>query len=166
MMAFQFEGYWKDVGTIDSLYEANMDLLGDVPKFAVTDSSWKIQSRSPLAPPHYIGNSGKASNSIIMSGCEIYGNVENSVLASSVIVKKGATVKNSIIMSDVVIEENCQIEYSIIDENTVICANAKVGEPKESGKGIAVLGRNITVASGSVVEGGSMIDKDVVKEGK
>ncbi len=166
MMAFQFEGYWKDVGTIDSLYEANMDLLGDVPKFDVTDSSWKIQSRSPLAPPHYIGNSGKASNSIIMSGCEIYGNVENSVLASSVIVKKGATVKNSIIMSDVVIEENCQIEYSIIDENTVICANAKVGEPKESGKGIAVLGRNITVVSGGVVEGGSMVDKDVVKEGK
>ena len=166
MMAFQFEGYWKDVGTIDSLYEANMDLLGDVPKFDVTDSSWKIQSRSPLAPPHYIGNGGKVSNSIIMSGCEIYGNVENSVLASSVIVKKGATVKNSIIMSDVVIEENCQIEYAIIDENTVICANSKVGEPKESGKGIAVLGRNLTVVSGGVVEGGSMVDKDVVKEGK
>jgi len=166
MMAYQFEGYWKDVGTIDSLFEANMDLLGDVPKFDVSDSSWKIQSRSPLAPPHYIGNGGKANNSIIMSGCEIYGTVENSVLASSVVVKKGAVVKNSIIMSDVIIEKDAVVEYSIIDENTIICEKAKIGEPKETGKGIAVLGRNLTVVSGGVVEGGSMIDKDVVKEGK
>ena len=100
MFAYRFEGYWKDVGTIDSLYEANMDLLGDNPKFNVTDSSWKIQSRSPLAPPHYIGENAKIGNSIIMSGCEINGTIENSVLASNVIVKKGAIVRNSIIMSE------------------------------------------------------------------
>ncbi len=166
MMSYQFEGYWKDVGTIDSLYEANMDLLGDVPNFDVTDSSWKIQSRSPLASPHYIGNGGRVNNSIVMSGCEIYGTVENSVLASSVVVKKGAVVKNSIIMSDVTVEENANIEYSIIDENTVICSGAKVGEPKESGKGITVLSRNIIVVSDAVVEGGAMVDKDVTKGGK
>ncbi len=165
MMAYSFSGYWKDVGTIDSLYEANMDLLGDTPCFDVADTSWKIHSRSPLAPPHYIGETGKVNNSIVMSGCEIDGTVENSVLASSVIVKKGATVKNSIIMADVVIEEGAQIEYSIIDENTVINAGSKIGEPKENGKGIAVLSRNITVSKNSVIVGGAMIDKDVVKGG-
>lgn len=163
MMAYEFHGYWKDVGTIESLYEANMDLLGETPKFDIFDNSWKIQSRSPLAPPHYMGNDSKVANSIIMSGCEIEGSVENSVLSSSVIVKKGAVVKNSIIMSDVTIEENAVIDYSIIDENTMICSGAKVGEHIDSGKGITVLGKNITVVSDAVVPAGSMVDKDVFK---
>lgn len=166
MMAYRFEGYWKDVGTIESLYEANMDLLGDNPKFDVTDSSWKIQSRSPLAAPHYIGDGAKTFNSIIMSGCEIYGDVENSVLASNVIVKKGAVVKNSIIMGDTIIEENAQVEYSIIDENVVIGKNAVIGEPEKNKNGIALLGRSITVGDGAVVKGGAIVDKDVVKGDK
>ena len=166
MMAYRFEGYWKDVGTIESLYEANMDLLGDNPKFDVTDSSWKIQSRSPLAAPHYIGDGAKTFNSIIMSGCEIYGDVENSVLASNVIVKKGAVVKNSIIMGDTIIEENAQVEYSIIDENVVIGKNAVIGEPEKNKNGIALLGRSITVSDGAVVKGGAIVDKDVVKGDK
>ena len=166
MMAYRFEGYWKDVGTIESLYEANMDLLGDNPKFDVTDSSWKIQSRSPLAAPHYIGEGAKTFNSIIMSGCEIYGDVENSVLASNVIVKKGAVVKNSIIMGDSVIEENAKVEYSIIDENVVIGKNAIVGEPEKNKNGIALLGRSITIDDDAVVKGGTIVDKDVVKGGK
>lgn len=166
MMAYEFKGYWKDVGTIDSLYEANMDLLGDNPKFDVSDTTWKIQSRSPLAPPHYVGDSAKTYNSIIMSGCEIYGTVENSVLASDVIVKKGAVVKNSIIMGDTVIEEDAIVQYSIIDENVSIGKGAKVGDLKETGKGIAVVGRNTTVFDGAVVDGGKIVDKDVAKEGK
>ena len=166
MMAYKFEGYWKDVGTIDSLFEANMDLLGDDPKFDITDSSWKIQSRSPLAPPQYLGKDSKIVNSIIMSGSEIFGRVENSVLASSVIVKKGAIVKNSIIMSDVVIGENAKVEYAIIDENTVVGKNAYIGDEKSSGKGIAVLSGNIKISDGCKIDGGSMIDKDVIKEGK
>ncbi len=164
MMAYEFKGYWKDVGTIESLYEANMDLLGDSPKFDVSDTSWKIQSRSPLAPPHYVGDGAKTFNSIIMSGCEIYGTVENSVLASDVIVEKGAFIKNSIIMGDVKIEEGAVIEYAIIDENVKICKGARVGEPKENGKGIAVVGRNTKVYEGAIVEGGKIVDKDVVKE--
>ena len=166
MMAYRFEGYWKDVGTVESLYEANMDLLGDNPKFDVTDSSWKIQSRSPLAAPHYIGEGAKTFNSIIMSGCEIYGDVENSVLASNVIVKKGAVVKNSIIMGDTIIEENAKVVYSIIDENVVIGKNAVVGEPQKNKNGIALLGRSITVGDGAVVKGGAIVDKDVVKGDK
>ena len=161
MMAYVFDGYWKDVGTIDSLYEANMDLLGDNPKFDVTDSAWKIQSRSPLAPPQYIGDGAKTFNSIIMSGCEVYGNVENSVLASNVIVKKGAVVKNSIIMGDVIIEEGAQVEYSIIDEATTVGKGAIIGESKDSDKGIALLGRCIVVGDNSVVKGGEIIDKDI-----
>lgn len=164
MMAYRFEGYWKDVGTIESLYEANMDLLGDSPKFDVGDSNWKIQSRSPLAPPQYIGDGAKVDNSIIMSGCEIYGSVENSVLGSDVIVKKGAVIKNSIIMGDVVVNENATIEYSIIDENTIIGKNAKIGDVKESKKGIALLGRGITVADGVSVDGGAIIDNNLSKE--
>ena len=166
MMAYRFEGYWKDVGTVESLYEANMDLLGDNPKFDVTDSSWKIQSRSPLAAPHYIGEGAKTFNSIIMSGCEIYGDVENSVLASNVIVKKGAVVKNSIIMGDTIIEEDAKVVYSIIDENVVIGKNAVVGEPQKNKNGIALLGRSITVGDGAVVKGGAIVDKDVVKGDK
>ena len=165
MMAYEFDGYWKDVGTIDSLYEANMDLLGDNPNFDVSDSSWKIQSRSPLAPPHYIADGAKTYNSIIMSGCEIFGTVENSVLASDVIVKKGAVVKNSIIMGECVIDENAVVEYSIIDENVTVGKNAKVGESKDAGKGIAVVGRNSTITDGSVIEGGVIIEKDNAKEG-
>ena len=161
MMAYQFEGYWKDVGTITSLFEANMDLLGDNPVFDVTDNNWKIQSRSPLAPPQYIGDGAKTGNSIIMSGCEVYGTVENSVLASDVKVEKGAVIKNSIVMSDVTIKEGAVVEYSIIDERTVIGKNAVVGQPKDSGNGIALIGRDVNVFDKAVVKGGEIIDKDV-----
>ena len=153
MLAYEFSGYWKDVGTLDSLYEANMDLLGDKPNFDITDASWKIQSRSPLAPPHYIGDGAKTVNSIIMSGCEIYGSVENSVLASGVIVKKGAVVKNSILMAESVIGENSVVDYSIIDENTVIGKDCKIGESKETAKSITVLARDIQIDDGSVLSG-------------
>ena len=161
MVVYKFSGYWKDVGTIQSLYDANMDLLGDVPKIDVADKKWKIQSRSPLAPPQYLGDGSKVSNSIILSGCEIFGEVENSVLSSGVIVKAGAKVKDSVIMQDTVICEGATVEYSIIDENTVISKNAKIGNPKESGKGIALLGRGIVIDEGLSVEGGAIIDKDV-----
>lgn len=159
MLAYEFSGYWKDVGTIDSLYEANMDLLGDKPKFDISDSSWKIQSRSPLAPPQYIGDGAKTVNSIIMSGCEIYGTVENSVLASGVTVKKGAVVKNSIIMAETTVGENSVVDYSIIDENTVVGKNCKIGESKESNKGITVLARNLHVSDNTEISGGQIVDK-------
>ncbi|MBR2871383.1 MAG: glucose-1-phosphate adenylyltransferase [Clostridia bacterium] len=165
MMAYQFEGYWKDVGTINSLFEANMDLLGDSPNFDVSDNNWKIQSRSPLAPPHFIGDTAKTTNSIIMSGCEVYGTVENSVLASDVRIAKGAVVKNSIIMSDVVIEEGAVVEYSIIDERTVVGKNCQIGDPIDSGKGIALLGRDISICENAKIDGGAIVDKNV-EEGK
>lgn len=166
MLAYEFEGYWKDVGTIQSLYEANMDLLGDSPKFDVSDSGWKIQSRSPLSSPQYLGSESKVNNSIILSGSEIYGTVENSILSSNVTVKKGAVIRNSIIMSDTTIGENAVVEYAIIDENTTIGKKAKIGEPESKNKGIAVVGRDLNVGAGVVVEGGAMIESDLVKEGE
>lgn len=164
MMAFQFSGYWKDVGTIDALFEANMDLLGDSPKFDVYNPSWKIQSRSPLAAPHFISDGAKVNNSIVLSGSEIFGTVEDSVLSSSVIVKKGAIIKNSIIMADVEIGENTIIEHSIIDENTKVGANCKIGCSKEKDKGITVLSRNISIADNIIINAGEMIDKNIGEE--
>ncbi len=161
MMAYVFDGYWKDVGTIESLYQANMDLLGDSPKFDVTDSAWKIQSRSPLAPPHYIGKGAKTFNSIILSGCEIYGQIENSILASNVIVKKGAVIKNSIIMGDVIINEGVIVDYSIVDEGVSIGKNAIIGQSKENNKGITLIGRNVVIKENCIIEGGKIIDKDI-----
>ncbi len=166
MFAYKFSGYWKDVGTIDSLYEANMDLLGDVPKIDVTDKKWKIQSKNPMMPPQYLGKGSKVVNSIIMSGSEIYGEVENSVLSSGVIVKKGAKVKDSIIMANTVIGENARVNYSIIDENTVIGAKAKIGSLKADDVKIALIGRNINIADGAVVENGQIVDKDLEVEGE
>ncbi len=160
MVAYEFKGYWKDVGTINALFEANMDILGDNPNFDLTDNSWKIQSRSPLAPPHYLGDGSKSVNSIIMSGCEIYGTVENSVLGSNVIVEKGAVIKNSIVMSDVIIGKDAIINYSIIDEGTQIGDNAVIGD-EANDKKITVLARNIKINKDAVIPSGAMVDKDV-----
>ena len=160
MYSYRFKGYWKDVGTISSLWESNMDLLGQEPAFDVGDPTWKIHSRSPLAPPVYVGENGKLDNSMVALGCEIYGTVEHSVLASNVIVEEGAVVKDSVIMANTVVKKGAVVNYSIIDENVVVDENAAIGEDKKSASGIAVLGRNITVAKGAKVDGGKIIDKD------
>ena len=160
MFSYRFHGYWKDVGTISSLWESNMDLLGKDPAFDVGDADWKIHSRNPLAPPEYIGANALVDNSMVALGCEIDGTVRHSVLASNVVVEEGAIVKDSVIMSGCLIKKGAVVEYSILDENVVVEEGAIVGEPKEANAGIAVLGRNITIASGSKVAGGKIIDKD------
>lgn len=160
MVSYRFKGYWKDVGTIASLWEANMDLLGENPNFDVGDSDWKIHSRNPLAPPEYIGDTAVVNNSMIALGCEIEGTVIHSVIASNVVIEKGAVVKDSVIMAGTKIKANANVTYSIIDENVVVEENAVVGDDKECGKGIALLGRQITIAKGAKVDGGKIIDKD------
>ena len=165
MFAYQFEGYWKDVGTISSLWEANMDLLGETPVFDVSDTAWKIHSRDPLAPPEYMGEKAVVKNSMIALGCEIYGTVQNSVLSSNVVVEEGATVIDSVIMSGTVIKKGACVSYSIIDEDVVVEENATIGADKATAKGIAVLGRGITVGKGAKVGAGQIIDKNI-KEGE
>ena len=161
MFAYRFEGYWKDVGTISSLWEANMDLLGEDPAFDVADPAWKIHSRNPLAPPEYIGEGAAVQNSMVALGCEIYGEGENSVLSSNVVVEKGAVVKDSVIMSGTTVRAGAKIDYSIIDEDVVVGEDAVIGADKSEAKGIAVLGRNIEVGKGAVVSAGAIIDKNI-----
>lgn len=164
MYAYIFTGYWKDVGTINSLWEANMDLLGENPAFDVSDPTWKIHSRNPLAPPEYLGEKASVKNSMIALGCEIYGQVENSVLSSNTVIEEGAVVKDSVIMSGTVVKSGANIHYSIIDESVTIGRNATVGAEKATAKGITVLGRGISVGAGEHIPDSAIIDKNV--EGK
>ncbi len=162
LYAYPFEGYWKDVGTISSLWEANMDLLGEKPEFNVHDKKWRIFSRNYAAPPHYIGKEATVSDSIISEGCEIQGKVEHSVLSSGVIVEKGAIVKDSVIMSGTVIKAGANVNYSIIDSDSVISENAKVGEERELAKGIAVIGSGLCVEKGVAIASDAMINDNSV----
>ena len=163
MFSYRFEGYWKDVGTIASLWEANMDLLGENPEFDIADKTWKIHSRNPLAPPEYIGKDGIVKNSMIALGCEIYGTVENSILGSNVIVEKDAIVKNAVILANSVVKANAVVSYSIIDENVSIGEKATIGVEKTENAEIVVLGRGITVANNVSVTSGQTHEKDILE---
>ena len=162
MFTFPFDGYWKDVGTISSLWEANMELLGENPKFNVHDKNWRIFSRNYAAPPHYVGDKALVSDSIVSEGCEIHGTVEHSVLSSNVIVEKGAVVKDSVIMSGSVIKAGARVEYAIIDSDSVISEKATVGEAKEHAKGIAVVGSGLIVAPKAKIASDAMINNDSI----
>ena len=160
MFAYPFVGYWKDVGTIDSLWEANMDLLGEKPNFNIHDKNWRIFSRNYAEPPHFVGDDATVVNSMITEGCEIEGVVENSVLANGVIVEKGAIVKDAVIMSGAVIKSGAKVLYSIIDSNTVISEGAVVGEDKSTAKGIAIVGSDLTVNANVKIEAGAMVNNE------
>lgn len=157
MCAYQFSGYWKDVGTITSLYESNMDLLGSQPQFDFALDDWKIYSRNPIAPPHYIGEDGFVSNSIVSLGSEIMGEVSNSVLSYNVKIEKGAKVTNSIIFSNVTVCEGAVIDHAIIDEDVVVREGAKVGGGDANS--IAVIGRNYIVDAKAVIKPGEIVEK-------
>ena len=163
MYSYEFEGYWKDVGTVSSLWQANMDLLGTDPEFDVSDKTWKIHSRNPLAPPEHIGTSGVVRNSMIALGCEIDGTVENSVLGSNVIVEKGAVVKDAVVLANSVIKADAVVSYSIIDENVTVGKAAKIGVDKNASAEIVVLGRGVTVANGVTVSEGQKHEKDILE---
>lgn len=154
MMAYTFKGYWKDVGTIDSLWEANMDLLGEHPVLQLGDRDWRILSRHENAPPQIIGEQGKVVNSSITEGCAIYGTVINSVLGENVQVLEGATVVDSVLMGDCVIGEGAVVEYAILDRDVEIGKNARVGKEKSEAKGISVIGEGTRVEDGAVVADG------------
>lgn len=162
MYSYEFKGYWKDVGTIQSLWQANMDLLGEEPEFDLGEKELKIHSRNPLAPPEYIGEDGVVKNSILALGCEIEGTVENSVLGSNVIVGKGAVVKDAVVLAGSVIKDGATVSYSIVDENVTVGKNAVIGKPKADNVEIVVLGRDITVGDGVKVLSGQKNDKDIL----
>ncbi|MBQ9429376.1 MAG: glucose-1-phosphate adenylyltransferase [Clostridia bacterium] len=158
MFAYPFEGYWKDVGTIQSLWEANMDLLGAKPAFSLNDESrGRIYSRSSVSAPQYVGDGAVISNSIITEGCEIYGTVINSVLSHGVTVEAGAVVRDSVIMADTFIGKDASVTYSILDENITVGQGACIGAEKADGVGIAVIGNGHHIEAGQTIAAGEMI---------
>ncbi len=162
MFSYEFDGYWKDVGTVSSLWQANMDLLGKNPEFDIADKSWKIHSRNPLAPPEHIGETGVVKNSMLALGCEIDGVVENSILGSNVIVEEGAVVKDAVVLANSVIKSGATVSYSIIDENVTVGKNAKIGVEKNADAEIVVLGRSLTVGDNVTVKDGQKHEKDIL----
>lgn len=157
MYAYEFSGYWKDVGTIDSLWEANMDLLGETPALSLNDESWRIYSRHEAHSPQYVGEHAVVENSTITEGCEIYGTVRNSILGAGVRVMEHAVVEDSVIMEASVIGENSCVSYSILDEGTKVGADCKIGKERAKAKGITVLASEIQIPDGTEIEDGCMI---------
>ena len=169
MFAYTFEGYWKDVGTIESLWESNMDLLNPKVELDLHDESWRIYSRNPVMPPHYIAKDATVQNSLVAEGCNVYGNIDFSVLFAGVYVATGAEVKDSIIMPGAVIEEGARVQYAIIGENAVVGKNAVIGERPESMEnlddwGVAVVGPGCRIAAGEKVAPKAMIDAEDVEK--
>ena len=145
LFAYKFEGYWKDVGTISSLWEANMDLIGDEPVINMADRDFRIFSRNTARPPQYIGPKSTIENSLISEGCKINGTVINSILSGGVIIEEGALVKDSVIMEDVVIKSGAKVHYAIIDSDTVVEFGATVGKENSDKSDIAIVAKGTTV---------------------
>lgn len=166
MVAYHFSHYWKDVGTIDSLWEANMDCLDPNVPLNLYDNNWKIYSRNPVMPPHYAGPASKIENSMVAEGCNIYGTVDFSILFSGVTVEEGAVVRDSIIMPNTVIKKDAVIEYSIVGEDCTIGEGAHIGERPETildkdKWGVAVVGHKVNISDNAEVKAKAMISESV-----
>ena len=158
MCAYTFNGYWKDVGTIESLWQANMDLLESPMPIDLHDKKWRIFARNPGMAPHYIADGATVSDSLITEGCEVYGHVDHSILFAGVVIEEGAKVVDSVIMPGSIIRRGAVVRRSIVAENATVCAGAIVGEEKGD---IAVIGQNITLPAGVTVPAGQQVDETV-----
>lgn len=167
MWAYQFSGYWRDVGTIQAFWESNMDLVSRVPQFNLFDPDWRIYTPNPVKPAHFIGASGSVKKSIIAEGCTVYGTIINSILFPGTIVEKGAVIKNSIIMSNSRICENAEIDQSILSEKVTVGQGAKIGlgedianeyKPQIYNSGITVIGEEASIPADAVIGKNVMID--------
>lgn len=160
--AYEFNGYWKDVGTVASLWEANADLLGENPAFNLYDPDWRIYSRNFALPPQFIADGAKIENSIITEGCYIEGTVIDSLLSNNVRVEKGAVVKDTIIFANTAVEAGATVNYAIIDENVTIKKNAVVGAERGENAPITLVAHNVTIGEDMTVPAGEIIEKDLV----
>ena len=170
MFAYAFDGYWKDVGTLGSLWEANLDLLNPSVDFNLSDSQWKIYANNPVIPPHYIASTANVERSIIAGGSSVEGNIDYSVLFDNVEVRQGAKVAYSVVMPGAVIEEGAVVQYAMVAEGAVIKKGAVVGEDPQNctgGRqwGVTVIGPGLTVGEGAVVREDVMTETDV-KDGE
>ena len=163
LCAYSFDGYWKDVGTIESLWEANMDLLSTPMPIDLHDKKWRIYARNPGMAPHYIAKGATVNDSLITEGCEVYGTVDHSVLFAGVTVEEGANVRDSVIMPGAVIHRGAVVRRAIVAENAVVGAGAFVGEAEGN---IAVVGQNVTLPAGIQVTAGQQVDETTFAEAK
>ena len=161
LRAYSFDSYWKDVGTIASLWEANMDLLSNPPLFNLRDSRWPIYSRSPVMPPHFVGPMATLETSSVTEGCEVYGSVKHSVLFAGVVVEEGAVVEDSVIMPNTTVRRGAIVKRAMIAENCDIGPGAAVGANEGD---IALIGKDTLLPAGYIVNAGEQIDNDVIKE--
>ena len=160
LMAYNFDGYWKDVGTIASLWEANMDLLGKNPAFNIRgDERTKIYARNSALPSSYIDESAKVVGSFVAEGCEVYGAVRHSVVSIGCTIGEGAVVEDSVVMPGVVIESGAIVRHAILGEDSKVCRNAVVGgafAPDEKKK-ISVAGKGVVIPENAVLAPGDML---------
>lgn len=158
MFAYNFEGYWKDVGTIESLWEANMDLLAKpVPPIDMHDKNWRIYAKTPGYPPCYVAKGAKVNDSLVTEGSSIYGTVSHSIIFGGVTVEEGALVQDSVVMPGSTVKRGAVVRRAIIAENAVIGAGAFIGE--ETGN-IAVVGHAVTVPAGVNVAAGVQVNQE------
>ena len=163
LMTYRFQGYWKDVGTINSLWDANMDMLAPNNGINLYDNSWPIYARTPVKPPHVTGPNAQVSHSLVTGGCRVDGVVENSVLFHSVTVEEGADIQYSILMPGAVVKKGAVVSYAIVAEGAVIEEEATVGAPPTDDPdwGIAVVAGGVTVGPKAVIKPSAMIREDV-----
>ena len=160
MMAYNFDGYWKDVGPIDSLWEANMELLGKDPEFNIRgDERSKIYARNDAHPSSYIDEDAKIINAFVAEGCEVYGTVRHSVISVGCTIGEDALVEDSVVMPGVVIESGAIVRHAILGENSKVCRNAVVGGAfeKDEAKLISVTSKGAVVESNTVLLPGEML---------
>ena len=168
LFAYEFNGYWKDVGTLGSYWEANMELIDIVPDFNLYEEYWKIYTNSGSVPPQYVSDDAVIDRSIICNGVEVYGEVHNSVIGANVIIGKGTVVRDSIIMQDSVIGEGCVIDKAIIAENVKVEDRVKMGigsdTPNKHKPDIYSFGL-VTIGENSVIPEGVQIGKNTAISG-
>ena len=162
LSVYRFSGYWKDVGTIRSLWDANMDLLSPTAGIDLYNEDWPIYARSPTRPPHVTGAEAEIRHCLVTGGCQVYGELSDSVLFHSVTVEHGASVRASILMPGAVIKAGAHVEYAIIAENAVVEENAAVGgADADEIPEITVVASGIRVGAGASVAPGAMVIQDV-----
>lgn len=166
LYSYDFDGYWKDIGTIDSLWRSNMDLLDPKVDLNLNDNNWKIYSRLYNFSPSYITDEAKVNNSVISNGCQVYGEIKNSILFPGVYVAEGAKIDHSVIMPETIIKEDASVNYSVISKKVKIGKGAKIGEENslddDRNPQITVIGDDVTIGDKVKIKSGLMIENDII----